>query len=97
MGVTLRRGLATEPFESLAGRVESIRENTLEIHCTFDDMVDYTDKNGNTFKITRKERSERQSGTLHWKKLVTNRRVEVEKPRGRCLDLLYKLDQEARR
>lgn len=35
---------------------------------TFDDMVDNTDKDGKSFKITRKERSERQSGALHWKK-----------------------------
>ena len=64
---------------------------------TFDDMVDNTDKDGKSFKITRKERSERQSGALHWKKMVTNRRVEVEKPGGRCLDLLYKLDQDTTR
>ena len=63
---------------------------------TFDDMVDYTDTNGATFKITRKERSQRQSGALHWKKLIENRRMDVGKPRGRCLDLLYKLDQDAR-
>jgi len=61
---------------------------------TFDDLVEWTDEGGTTHKITRKERTEKQSGALHWKELVRQRRFfETDKPRGRCLDLLYQLDQ----